>query len=383
MLDIDPVQSGDTVSLLLKLVGEVCNLDCAYCYERRKPYSGNRLIEPDSVARLLAQFPDRPLRVELHGGEPLLYPKDRMKRIVKILQQTPQVESVAMQTNGTRLDSGWIEIFRPIAERFEIGVSLDGPADMNSWRLDHRGKPAMDAILRGLSLLNEQGIRAGLIAVVTRRSLGQEKALLELASQFPNVRLLKLVPCFDFGVQQGVGPRRSVATRAASASGVAMGAAWSVTPVEFLAFLQNAFDLWLSEGFNESFVLEPFLALTRSLLGVSTDTCSYSSVKCGHVVTLYPGDEVGSCDELDRGEAAIGRMDQLRLDDTGYKGCRAAAAASAMMQKCSTCDYLNRCHGGCVATRGRFRTVGREEDYCNYRKGLIDFMADRIAEARG
>ncbi len=382
MLDIAPVQSGDTVSLLLKLVGEVCNLDCAYCYERRKPYSGNRLIEPESVARLIARFPDRPLRVELHGGEPLLYPKDRMRRIVEILQQTPQVESVAMQTNGTRLDSGWIEVFRPIADRFEIGVSLDGPADMNSWRFDHRGKPAMDAILRGLSLLNEQGIRAGLIAVVTRRSLGQEKALLEFAAQFPNVCLLKLVPCFDFGVQQGSGPRRSVATRTASASGVAMGAAWSVTPREFLAFLQNAFDLWVSEGFSENFILEPFLALTRSLLDLSTDTCSYSSVKCGHVVTLYPGDDVGSCDELDRVDASIGRLYQLRLDDTGYTRCSASTSASEMMRKCSTCDYLDRCHGGCIATRGRFRTVGREEDYCSYRKGLIDFMMDHITEAR-
>jgi len=378
MLDIDLVDDADTVSMLIKLVGEVCNLDCAYCYERRKPYAGSRLVEPAEVEALLDKLSGRPIRVELHGGEPLLYPKNKMAEVVEMLAQARHVVGVSMQTNGTRLDRDWIKIFRPIRQRMEIGISIDGPGQTNSWRFDHAGRPAFEQIVEGIQLLGTENIQTGLIAVVTDKSLGCERAILEFAAGFPNVKLLKFVPCFDFGVTQAVGPKRSAKTTKASASGDALGAAWSVSPLAYLEFLKNAFDIWMSEGHSQAFVLEPFLALTRSLLNLPTDNCTYSTVKCAHVVTLYPGGQVGSCDELDRKDAAMGALANYTSPNAGFAGCKTSEDASAQLEKCNSCDYWARCQGGCIASRKRFRKVGREEEYCDYRKGMIDFTAEKI-----
>lgn len=381
MLDIDIVGGTDTVSVLIKLVGEVCNLDCAYCYERRKPYAGNRLVEPHEVRALLDTLSDRPVRVELHGGEPLLYPKTKMAEVVALLATAPQVVGVSMQTNGTRLDRDWLRIFRPIQHKMEIGISIDGPGQSNSWRFDHAGRPAFKQIVDGITMLADENLNTGLIAVVTNKSIGQERAILEFVAGFPNVSVLKFVPCFDFGVTQGVGPKRSAKTTKAAASGPALGAAWSISPPAYLDFLTTAFDIWTRDGHSVAFVLEPFLALTRALLALPTDNCTYSSVKCAHVVTLYPGGQVGSCDELDRKDAAIGGLADYVSPNAGFAGCKTSEDARALLQKCGECAYWDRCQGGCIATRKRFRKVDREDDYCAYRMGLIDFMSGKMPEA--
>jgi len=101
------VEANDTLSIILKLVGEVCNLDCTYCYEKRKPYEGNRILQPETVSSVLKRFGKRPLRIELHGGEPLLYPMKKMDELVQMFDSHgPQVR-VAIQTNGVLMTQEW------------------------------------------------------------------------------------------------------------------------------------------------------------------------------------------------------------------------------------------------------------------------------------
>ncbi|MFG2210504.1 hypothetical protein [Streptomyces sp. NPDC048638] len=45
-------------------------------------------------------------------------------------------------------------------------MSIDGPAALNAERVDLRGKPAFDRILRGIALLREHGIPFSVISVV-------------------------------------------------------------------------------------------------------------------------------------------------------------------------------------------------------------------------
>lgn len=379
--EIDEVREEDTVSILLKLVGEICNLDCAYCYERRKPYAGNRIIDPRDVDRLVDRFSGRPLRLELHGGEPLLYPIDKMAQVVDIAARARNVVGVSMQTNATRLDRTWLDLFAPVSHKMEIGVSIDGPDDVNSWRLDHLGCSAFDRIVAGLGVLRDNNVRTGLIAVVTQKSLGREAQILELAARFENVRLLKLVPCYDFGVGQALSTKRSPTALLAAAKGHAFGAAWAVSPSAYLDSLKRSYEIWTARGYSRQFVLEPFLAVMQSLLGLQTDTCTYSTVKCAHVLTLYPDGQVGSCDELDKTDACYGSLSELHDVNVAFGGCMAALRAEKQMEKCASCAYWTTCRGGCISTRERFRKVDREDEYCDYRKGLIDFVGREIAAA--
>ncbi len=72
---------------------------------------------------------------------------------------------LSIQTNGTRLDRTWIDILRE--HQVTIGVSLDGPKDVNdSARVDHKGRGSYDAVARGIERLNAVGVPFTILSVV-------------------------------------------------------------------------------------------------------------------------------------------------------------------------------------------------------------------------
>lgn len=157
---MEDVSVDDTISLILKLVGETCNLDCVYCYEKRKPYQGSRILKLSTIEDALQAFSGRSLRIELHGGEPLLYPRTKMQQLVALLTDRTEPTSVAIQTNGTLLSKEWLDIFSPLGEAFEVGISLDGPEAINDWRLFISGKSSMSSVVRGLRLLENNNTKS-------------------------------------------------------------------------------------------------------------------------------------------------------------------------------------------------------------------------------
>ncbi|MFX0576947.1 hypothetical protein [Nocardia nepalensis] len=58
------------VSVILELRGQTCDIDCLYCYEKRKESLGGARIGVQDIARLPQLFGGRRLVVELHGGNP-------------------------------------------------------------------------------------------------------------------------------------------------------------------------------------------------------------------------------------------------------------------------------------------------------------------------
>src|SRR4051812_32135495 len=134
-------------------VASRCNLNCEYCYVynkadqtwREQPaFLSDEVVEA-AIGRLrwhCLQSGQKALRIVFHGGEPLLAGADRFegwcRKLVSSLNDVVDVR-MAIQTNGTLIDDEWLDIFR----RYQIvvGVSLDGPADVNdSLRVDHHGR---------------------------------------------------------------------------------------------------------------------------------------------------------------------------------------------------------------------------------------------------
>lgn len=101
-LNAEDVDSA--VSVILKLRGETCDIDCLYCYEKRKEVPRGAWIDVGPVRRLAELFPGCPLAVELHGGEPLTAGRDHVADVLRELASQPSVVRVPMQTNGVQLD---------------------------------------------------------------------------------------------------------------------------------------------------------------------------------------------------------------------------------------------------------------------------------------
>lgn len=159
-----------------------CNLDCRYCYLPFRKLKHQMSPEvAEALARAVAQFEnsDHPTDVVWHGGEPLAVGQRKFASLLAPFEALRRAGRVrhSVQTNATLLTDTWCELLT--ANDVQIGVSIDGPAVMNAERVDLRGKPAFDRILRGITRLREHGIPFSVISVVSSTGIATPEKLLE------------------------------------------------------------------------------------------------------------------------------------------------------------------------------------------------------------
>jgi uncharacterized protein len=165
----------DAFHVMVKPIGAVCNLNCAYCYflskEEMYPGSDFRMTE-DTLEEFSKQY------VQVHsvpevtfgwqGGEPALmglaffqkaltyqaqYRKSRM-RIIN-----------SLKTNGTLLDDSLCQFFKQ--NNFLIGLNLDGPEQLhNAYRKDKSGNPSFSKVMNGVNLLKKHQVEFNILKTV-------------------------------------------------------------------------------------------------------------------------------------------------------------------------------------------------------------------------
>jgi len=175
-------------------VHQRCNLACDYCYvyehadqswRRRATVMPPHVVE--AAARRIGEHAaahrlDR-VRLVLHGGEPLLAGRDRLRSMVATLRAAlPCPADVTLQTNGTLLDEAMLDRLR--ADGVSVGVSLDGPPGANDRHRRYAdGRGSSGEVHRALSLLSQtrhRDVYAGLLCTVDPESdpIGCFEALL-------------------------------------------------------------------------------------------------------------------------------------------------------------------------------------------------------------
>lgn len=161
------------IEIVLK-IQETCNINCSYCYMYNV---GNELYKSlpqhasaevfAAVAKLVCDEFERrnprAVRLILHGGEPLLFPLEKLDaRLTEVsevfnVRLTPSQRSRitwSMQTNAMLVSDRWIEFLRKWD--FRIGVSIDGPPDVHDrLRVDKRARGTYERVIAGLGRLRE------------------------------------------------------------------------------------------------------------------------------------------------------------------------------------------------------------------------------------
>ncbi|MFC4630105.1 cyclophane-forming radical SAM peptide maturase AmcB [Promicromonospora alba] len=155
-------------SLVVLQPTTLCNLDCSYCY---LPFRKKRLEMSVEVTQAVAdslaeQQPGHVTEVCWHGGEPLAIGPEKLAALMAPFEELRRAGRVrhSLQTNATLINEPWCDLF--IGYDVAVGVSIDGPADLNAERVDWAGRPAFDRIVTGIGKLVERQIRFSLIAVV-------------------------------------------------------------------------------------------------------------------------------------------------------------------------------------------------------------------------
>ena len=116
------------MSIEILPVGVTCNLRCDYCYEQSErekqsvhTYNRDAVIEGLKYSRGYWQ---------IFGGEPLLLRIEQLEELLKIGYE--KWGYTGIQTNGTLITPAHIDVFRKY--NTQVGISLDGPDDLNDSR---------------------------------------------------------------------------------------------------------------------------------------------------------------------------------------------------------------------------------------------------------
>lgn len=168
-----------------------CNLGCTYCYEEPdRQYSQAEIdteYDIEEIFERLEQFSEKyPEVPSMHGGEPLLLRDDDLERIFEWIYEEYDLEETGrythIQTNATLVTDEHIEMFEKY--RVSVGVSCDGPGDLNGKRkarseVDGESqdvtKSMTDRTLEAIDRLAESEAQVGLIVVLTDQNAGTDE----------------------------------------------------------------------------------------------------------------------------------------------------------------------------------------------------------------
>ena len=158
----------------------LCPMDCTYCYLLE------RHLKQEMTPQVASAIADgigmswEPVEVVWHGGEPLAVGLERFVELLQPFESLRQAGRVRhkIQTGGGRpITDAWCDVF----EQYElaVGVSIDGPRELNHHRVDRGGSPMFDRTIAGVETLKRRGLPFTVLAVVGQDGTGQATRVLD------------------------------------------------------------------------------------------------------------------------------------------------------------------------------------------------------------
>jgi uncharacterized protein len=356
----------NAISLVVK-VAERCNLGCDYCYMYEgadASWKTRPRFLSDKNAELLLWRVDEYLAtnqsdialVELHGGEPLLWGKQRFVTFVNKARELDSFErmELCLQTNGVLLDQEWLDLFAESGVSFSI--SCDGPPLIHD---RHRFSPGG----RSSSAAVESAIKLALAHEEARPLFGGVLSVVDLATD----------PCLVVEYLYELGVREMDLLLPDLTREEAMRRV-----DEAQTYLCRAFDAWLSLN-DDSFVIRFFREYTLGFLGRPS-------------VLDYLGGDLSRLGVVES-DGSLQLLDVLRVCSAGAAHTNASlgetsladffieveAAIPPPAQECRACRAFKACGGGYLPHRYENGSFDHASGYCDALLALHDHVHQKFA----
>jgi uncharacterized protein len=161
-----------------------CNIDCRYCYLAGR--GSRQVIEDQTLAKIYERlfasaYLGESVTLLWHAGEPLTVPISFYQKAFALLdrhnlEHIPVLQQI--QTNATLISQPWCDFFK--AHNVDVSVSIDGPKHLHDAnRLTRSGRGTFERAMRGVRLLQANGIPIHNIAVLTSESLDHPEEIWE------------------------------------------------------------------------------------------------------------------------------------------------------------------------------------------------------------
>jgi uncharacterized protein len=350
-------------TLILKVVG-FCDLACRYCYDFRAETYSLRMSE-ETAQQAIRQALDcagPELRVLFHGGEPLLA-FDQIQQLVPFAKaeasRAGRQVTFSVQTNGLHFSPEVVDFL--LAENFVIGISIDGPREVNDRdRVDHRGRGRTAEIEETLARHPRLRAVAGVLTTITGRNADR---LLETA---------------EYVAQLGV---ERWETTLFQPLGRAAGRSADFVP-ETSAVIQSYLELFdaVESGRFDQMSVGPVLRYVRNVLSEERrsmclcDGCGAAS----ELVTINVDGTIQACDSIGDANLNLGKIDSMTVDRALEVPVaeRIRRRCTTVLSPCQRCDWRHFCGGTCLA-RGGLDAVDHQE--CEIALAIFPEIFRRLA----
>lgn len=259
--------------------------------------------------------------VVLQGGEPLLAPDYVFDR----MDEAPVERS--LQTNGTLLTPEKAE--RLHRGNWLVGLSLDGPADLNAGRGDYA---TYEKIIQGARLLEDFEVDYNLLTVVSRRNVRYAKEIYRFFRENFATNFYQFIEC--------------------------TGPCEEITGEEWGTFLCDLFDEWVREDVHKVSI-RLFDSIVSQLARGYPTQCSFAPSCRQYLVVEHDG-SVYPCDFHVRADLKLGNImthGWKELTESPAYARFAERKCAELSNACGTCPYLRICQGDCPRNRLSGRSV--------------------------
>ncbi len=146
-------------------VTDRCNIRCQYCMSEGpiRFLQKSRLLSFEQIAQFVAiTAPFGLSRIRLTGGEPLV--RSELHKLVRLLKAIPQVQEIALTTNGILLADQIDDLLAAGLDR--VNISLDTLREENFQRISRRDGIA--EVIKGIEAAISRGMLPRLNALILR-----------------------------------------------------------------------------------------------------------------------------------------------------------------------------------------------------------------------
>lgn len=321
-MQTNSTENKSFITIMIKMVGTNCNMNCEYCYEYISKNTHTRFSTSEQVIEYLASFINYAhVFIVFHGGEPLLASKKEVGAILNFIQKNFLNEyRIQFQTNGTLLDDEWIELFKQYEPNLSLSISLDPVGIKDLRKMNNTNY--REIVEHNLKRYCNEIQNIGIIAVAHKSNYHSFRDFIN--------RLIHI----------GIKSLTINKFRIADTDNKNY-----LTEKEYVEMLKDIFIDWISNEWYQSINIQPLSSLFSAQ---GSKICIYlpDEQKCSYFRTYYYQDEqLNYCDHIISTEIPT-------LDS-----------------KCLSCEIYLKCGGGCLAEV-------KDDTFCEARKELFNFIEE-------
>ncbi len=358
------------LGILIKPASYDCNMACDYCYYRPvegiygdvdRPRMSAEVFE--TVCEQYRDLEPGEIKIGWQGGEPTLMGLDFFRKVIEVETEHARPGDCwgnSLQTNGVVLDDEWCRFLA--ANQFLVGLSIDGPRELNAMRKFPNGKPAFDTTMRAMELLRKHKVEHNILVVISRTNVEHPREILQFLVE-EDCHFSQFIPCTEPTGEPGRVSRHSI------------------TAAEYGEFIVSLFDAWVRND-DPSYYVRRIDNYLHQFFGLPPECCEYRE-DCSNLVTIEWNGDVYPCDFYVEERYRLGNVRQRTLSQMlqGPVFRKFVGRAETVPAVCRDCEWLRYCHAGCFRHREKLGIDSEGVPYlCEAKKRIFGHVFGRLRE---